>query len=118
MILKTGWKQLANCRNSNPSIFFFDESDVRTQNVALKLCGDCEVKTECLQYALENKEHFGIWGGLMPLERRNFKRINNSNSENRCGTWSGYNHHRRLKEKMCPECREVANAARRSVVVR
>ena len=33
-----------------------------------------EVRAECLQYALEHDERFGIWGGLSERERRKLKR--------------------------------------------
>ncbi len=35
----------------------------------------CEVKDECLEYALAHDERFGIWGGgLSERERRRLKR--------------------------------------------
>ncbi len=37
--------------------------------LAKELCGLCPVKTECFQYALENDERHGIWGGTSPDER-------------------------------------------------
>jgi len=39
-----------------------------------KVCRSCEVRTECLEYALEHDERFGIWGGLSERERRRLKR--------------------------------------------
>jgi WhiB family redox-sensing transcriptional regulator len=41
---------------------------------AKKVCVSCEVRAECLEYALENDERFGIWGGLSERERRKLKR--------------------------------------------
>ncbi|WP_407672362.1 WhiB family transcriptional regulator [Parafrankia discariae] len=32
---------------------------------AKRICSGCEVRAECLEYALENDERFGIWGGLV-----------------------------------------------------
>jgi WhiB family redox-sensing transcriptional regulator len=32
------------------------------------------VRAECLDFALENDERFGIWGGLSERERRKFRR--------------------------------------------
>jgi hypothetical protein len=113
MTTTTTWKQLANCKSSDPSIFFFDEDDVSTRELAMKLCGGCKVKMDCLQYALEKKEAFGIWGGMTPAERRKVKRINGTVSEDRCGTAAGYYAHRRLGEKACAACREAENAPRR-----
>jgi WhiB family redox-sensing transcriptional regulator len=34
----------------------------------------CDVRGECLEYALEHDERFGIWGGLSERERRKFKK--------------------------------------------
>jgi WhiB family redox-sensing transcriptional regulator len=34
----------------------------------------CEVKQDCLEYALMQDERFGIWGGLSERERRRLKR--------------------------------------------
>ena len=38
------------------------------------MCGGCEVKTECLEYALRHGEKFGIWGGMSERERRRIRR--------------------------------------------
>ena len=34
------------------------------------MCAGCEVRAECLQFALDNDERFGVWGGLSERERR------------------------------------------------
>ena len=39
-----------------------------------RICSGCEVKAECLEYALHKDERFGIWGGLSERERRRLKR--------------------------------------------
>lgn len=36
---------------------------------AKRLCGTCPVRTECLDYANDNDEREGIWGGMTPQER-------------------------------------------------
>jgi WhiB family redox-sensing transcriptional regulator len=36
---------------------------------AKELCSVCPVRLECLQYAIDNKEEYGIWGGLDEKER-------------------------------------------------
>ena len=38
------------------------------------MCLACEVRGECLEYALANDERFGIWGGLSERERRKLKK--------------------------------------------
>src|SRR5699024_397846 len=52
---------------------FFPEKGGSTRE-AKKVCVSCEVRAECLEYALENDERFGIWGGLSERERRKLKR--------------------------------------------
>lgn len=41
---------------------------------AKRVCVGCEVRVECLEYALANDERFGIWGGLSERERRKLKK--------------------------------------------
>jgi len=38
------------------------------------VCKGCEVREQCLDYALANGEKFGIWGGLSERERRRLRR--------------------------------------------
>jgi hypothetical protein len=58
------------CQTTDPEVWFADYEDVGNQyRVAKKLCGQCPVKNECLEYALESYEPYGIWGGLSPRER-------------------------------------------------
>jgi WhiB family redox-sensing transcriptional regulator len=37
--------------------------------MALNICGHCNVRDLCLDYALQHKEREGIWGGLLPAAR-------------------------------------------------
>ena len=41
---------------------------------AKRICTGCNVKAQCLEYALANDERFGIWGGLSERERRKLKK--------------------------------------------
>ena len=41
---------------------------------AKKVCVGCDVRAECLEYALAHDERFGIWGGLSERERRKLKK--------------------------------------------
>ena len=38
------------------------------------MCVSCDVRSECLDFALGNDERFGIWGGLSERERRRLKK--------------------------------------------
>lgn len=37
--------------------------------VAKSLCAECPIQRDCLEYAVEAKEEWGIWGGLTARER-------------------------------------------------
>ena len=66
------WQEQALCAQTGGDFFFPEPgSSVRE---AKRICGRCEVKAECLEYALGHDERFGIWGGLSERERRNLKR--------------------------------------------
>ena len=41
---------------------------------AKRVCLTCDVRGECLEYALAHDERFGIWGGLSERERRKLKK--------------------------------------------
>jgi hypothetical protein len=50
----------------------FPEPNQRAETAyAKRLCEGCEIRTECLDYALTNGEESGIWGGLSPADRKN-----------------------------------------------
>lgn len=52
---------------------FFPEKNGSTGE-AKKVCARCDVRDECLQYALDNDERFGVWGGLSARERQRLKK--------------------------------------------
>ncbi|GGU12987.1 WhiB family transcriptional regulator [Streptomyces violascens] len=60
------------CAQTDPEIFFPERG---ASNVPAKtLCFACAARVECLGYALDNDERFGIWGGLSERERRRLLR--------------------------------------------
>jgi WhiB family transcriptional regulator, redox-sensing transcriptional regulator len=67
----------AACYNNgvDPDAFFPYPHRTNSENkMAKKICKDCPVINECLEYALENNEVHGIWGGMSPKERQLLKR--------------------------------------------
>ncbi|MCC2033421.1 WhiB family transcriptional regulator [Microbacterium allomyrinae] len=66
------WQTDALCAQTDPEAFF-PEKGGSTRD-AKRICGTCDVRGECLEYALQNDERFGIWGGLSERERRKLKR--------------------------------------------
>ncbi|MEN9989659.1 MAG: hypothetical protein RL508_638 [Actinomycetota bacterium] len=66
------WQADALCAQTDPEAFF-PEKGGSTRD-AKRICSGCEVKAQCLDYALQNDERFGIWGGLSERERRKLKK--------------------------------------------
>ena len=66
------WREQALCAQTDPESFFPDKGGSTRE--AKRVCQGCEVRAECLEYALANDERFGIWGGLSERERRRLKR--------------------------------------------
>ncbi len=67
-----GWQARANCMGVDPDLFF-PERGASTRE-AKEVCRGCVVRDECLEYALDNGEKFGIWGGMSERERRRLRR--------------------------------------------
>jgi len=55
-----------------PDIFF--PSDGMGVLVAQRICAECPVADQCLEYALENHIDHGVWGGASERERRRILR--------------------------------------------
>jgi len=66
------WQERALCAQTDPEAFFPEKGGSTRE--AKRICLGCEVRDECLDYALANDERFGIWGGLSERERRRLKR--------------------------------------------
>ncbi len=70
------WRERAACL-PYPAVLFFGLDDNETpverharEQEAKSICARCEVRAECLAYALATREPYGIWGGLTELERK------------------------------------------------
>ncbi|MGW3468626.1 WhiB family transcriptional regulator [Saccharopolyspora spinosa] len=66
------WQERALCAQTDPEAFFPEKGGSTRE--AKRICAGCEVRSECLEYALQHDERFGIWGGLSERERRKLKR--------------------------------------------
>lgn len=62
------WMVFAACRNEDPDLWFSQVSDDVAH--ALAVCSTCTVRDECLDYSVEARERFGIWGGKTEKQRR------------------------------------------------
>jgi len=76
------WQELGACYGSyvpgEPDIWFAPESiggrgitgEKERVAIAKAICGGCRVQGECLDWALEFKDEWGILGGTTPQDRR------------------------------------------------
>ena len=66
------WQDQALCAQTDPEAFFPEKGGSTRE--AKRICQACPVRDECLEFALEHDERFGIRGGLSDRERRRLKR--------------------------------------------
>jgi WhiB family redox-sensing transcriptional regulator len=70
------WQLEAKCAElpirKSDAMFFPNRGG--SSKAARAMCAGCPVRPECLEYALNNKEAFGIWGGTSERERRKLRR--------------------------------------------
>lgn len=75
------WANAAACRGVDRALFYsLDLNESREERLerergAKRICSGCSVREECLRVALDQRESYGIWGGLNELERRALRRV-------------------------------------------
>lgn len=72
MVRDMEWQDGANCKGANADLFF-PERGASTRN-AKSICRECQVRLDCLEFAITTGEKFGIWGGMSERERRRVRR--------------------------------------------
>lgn len=76
-VIDTKWRDHASCRFMPPDLFFpAGSTGVAVEEIdsAKAVCHGCQVKADCLQFALETNQESGIWGGTTEDERRRLRR--------------------------------------------
>jgi WhiB family redox-sensing transcriptional regulator len=112
------WLLDAACAGADPDIFFPGAGFRDTASLALKYCAQCPVTAQCLDYAVTNSMKTGIWGGMGPDQRKQYKRDNGLTGKPlkvmpfEHGTERGARQHYRNKEKPCEACLRAANVER------
>lgn len=112
----------ALCAQTDPDSFFPERGGSVTE--AKKVCLACPIRVQCLEWALNNGEDFGVWGGLSERERHKLRRTDKrpapppasrphtgGKALAPCGTRAAYERHLRRKEPVDDACREANNAA-------
>lgn len=72
------WKDRASCNGMDNGIFVIAEelrgkNQLQEYKKAIEICKQCEVRSECLAYAVQNSLTEGVWGGLIPFQRKGLK---------------------------------------------
>ena len=79
--LDRSWQPVALCRGNHSHLFFppttSERKDERERRElrAKAVCRVCPVQEDCLEYAMESTEQYGIWGGFTETERRQLPEI-------------------------------------------
>lgn len=64
------WQLDGACAGQDPDLWWSEDPHDVGKKIAVAICGTCPVQRECLEHAMSRPEREGIWGGLMPHERR------------------------------------------------
>lgn len=66
------WRDAALCREVDSDLFFPEKG--QSTRPAKNVCRRCDVRAQCLAWAVEHDERFGVWGGLSTRERARLAR--------------------------------------------
>lgn len=69
---EVAWQDRARCVEADPELFF-PERGGDTAEDAKQFCGLCEVRYECLSYALARPSLDGVWGGTSFRQRQRIR---------------------------------------------
>jgi len=79
------WRMRAACKGMDPEHFFSSDDDAANKHEraereasAKAVCMKCEVRRDCLSYAIAAGERYGVWGGMNAQERRALARRGSS----------------------------------------
>lgn len=62
------WQSAGLCAQTDPEAFHPEKGD--SVKAAKQVCMGCTVRTACLEYALAQRDRFGVWGATTERERR------------------------------------------------
>jgi len=66
--MESSWADEAACRGLDPLVFY-PATDEEAEE-AKAVCEVCPVRDACLEHAIVNREHNGVWGGASERERQ------------------------------------------------
>lgn len=77
------WMDHGACVSAKQTLFFGEDTPTgkakhrpvhADAHEAKEICSRCPVREECLNFAVDNNETYGVWGGLTPRERERLVR--------------------------------------------
>lgn len=74
-VAAASWRDRANCLGLDVDMFF-PSAGGPLGDEARAVCAACEVREDCQNYAIENAERYGIWGGMTARELRRRRQAN------------------------------------------
>ena len=72
IIAPPAWTTAALCAQVDSELFY-PEAGAPNRD-AKQVCAGCNVRAECLAYAIAHRERCGVWGGTTERERRRMRR--------------------------------------------
>jgi WhiB family transcriptional regulator, redox-sensing transcriptional regulator len=75
---RTGdWRSAGACLSADPDLFFpisMTGSAFEQIARAKAVCAGCTVRRQCLEFAMDHDQTYGIWGGTTPEDRQRARR--------------------------------------------
>lgn len=68
----TDWRAAGACLHADPDLFFpiaVGTASASQVTAALRICDGCQVRQQCLDFAMQTGETHGVWGGTTPEDR-------------------------------------------------
>lgn len=117
------WRHRAACRALTPEeadpVFFPTAPRGRggtDWSPAKAWCASCPVRADCLQYAFDTQQEFGMWGGMTPRQRADVARETGgqpSQAANRMALWLDGAPDHEIAEKTASTCMAIRKWRRR-----
>lgn len=95
------WTDQARCKGLG-HLFFAPKGDYKSNRKAREICSECPVAFECLSFAIQNDERYGIYGGLGYTQRRKMVIKRRLRGPVVCGSRSSY-----IQGCRCDACRDA-----------
>lgn len=67
------WMADGACTTVDPDLFFPAHGDKPAALRAVAICEGCDVRAQCLAYAIRTKQRFGVWGGMGRKQREQLR---------------------------------------------